>query len=95
MGRVIDCLSERSYQDAVDWQKIYPRWNVLHRVFEKRAGRGSLANLGVFVRHIVQDPAVLHQIRPDEFIVEPNFPEPDRIAFESHLRESPLLVARD
>jgi pimeloyl-ACP methyl ester carboxylesterase len=95
VGRIVDLLSERSYQSAIDWQRVYPRWSVLHRVFEKHAGRNALANLGVFVRSVVQNPTKLRLIQPDQFIDELNFIQPDRIAFESRLQESRLSVTRE
>jgi pimeloyl-ACP methyl ester carboxylesterase len=95
IGRIVDLLSERSYQTAIDWQRVYPRWNVLHRMFERKAGREALENLGVFVRRIIQDPSTLAGVKADDFIADANFLGDDRIAFESRLQESKLAVARE
>ena len=94
VGPIIDLLSERSYQTAVDWQKIYPVRAALHRVFENRADRDALVNIGIFLRALLRDPAKAGQIVADRFIDEPEFIEPDRIAFEREIGASPLKVAR-
>ena len=95
VGRIVELLSERSYQEAIDWQRIYPRWSVLHRTFEKAAGRDALENLGIFVKEIIQDPSRVKEIVPDTFYGFPQFLNEDRIAFESRLYESKLPVARE
>ena len=95
IGRVIDLLSEASYQAAINWQSIYPRWSVLHRVFEKRAGRDALGNLGVWVRKLISSPSTIKNVRAGEFYEDPDFTDPDRIAFETRLGESTLPVARE
>ena len=35
IARIFDLLSERSYQETINWQKVYPRWAVLHRVCDE------------------------------------------------------------
>lgn len=95
IGRVIDLISERSYQLDIDWGSVYPRTQVLHRVFEHRAGRDALANIGVVVRNIIRDPSKLSSFEADKFYEEPDFIDPDRLAFETHLDASPLKVTRE
>ena len=95
IGRVFDLLSERSYQDAVEWQRIYPRWAVRHRIFEKWAGRDALENMGIWIRDMIVNPAALAAVEADTFYDNPNFLKPDRIAFEKRLGEGTLPVARD
>jgi hypothetical protein len=51
-------------------------------------------NLGTFLRTLLRDPAKSFQLVPDQFIDDPSFIEPDRIAFESEIGASPLSVAR-
>jgi len=92
---VIDLLSERSYQTAINWQRVYSKARVLHRIFEHRVGRDALANLGVWFRKVIREPARLHELGSDQFYSEPGFPDEDRIAFESRLGESELNVARE
>ena len=91
---VIDLLSEKSYQACIDWQRIYPRWQVLHRIFEKNADRDALANLGIWFRKVIREPGLLGDIEPDQFYQDPDFRDNDRIAFETRLGESSLPVAR-
>jgi pimeloyl-ACP methyl ester carboxylesterase len=95
VGPIIDLLSESSYQSALDWERIYPRYPVLHRVFETKAGRDALVNIGIFLRTILRDPAKAIRLPPDRFIDEPEFIDADRIAFEYQIGQSPLAVARD
>jgi hypothetical protein len=94
VGPIIDLLSEKSYQSAIDWKRIQTRYPTLHRVFEKKADREALVNLGTFLRTLLRDPAKSFQLVPDQFIDDPSFIEPDRIAFESEIGASPLSVAR-
>jgi pimeloyl-ACP methyl ester carboxylesterase len=95
VGRIFDLLSERSYQRAIDWVRVYPRWKVLHRVFENNAGRDSLANNGVWVQKTITDPGRLTSFGPDTFFEDADFHGGDRIAFEERLGESRLSVARE
>jgi len=95
IGRIVDLLSERSYQIAIDWQRIYPRWAVLHRVFEVKAGRDAIEDIGIYMRSVVRDAFLLGQVVPDQFYTHPDFHGGDRIAFESRLHESPLTVVRE
>jgi pimeloyl-ACP methyl ester carboxylesterase len=95
IGRVFDLLSERSYQDAIEWQRVYPRWSVMHRIFEEKAGRDALANMGIWVRDMIVNPRDLGAITAGNFYSNANFSEADRIAFEERLGESKLPVTRD
>jgi hypothetical protein len=94
IGLVVDALSELSYQETINWSMIYPRWPVFHRVFQNRAGRDALENLGVWVQDVVRNPAVLDGLLPDQFYDNPNFITPDRIAFEERIGGTRLPVAR-
>jgi Peroxide stress protein YaaA len=93
VGPIIDLLSEASYQQAIDWTIVQKRYPVLHRVFEKRADRDTLVNIGAFLRVLLRDPAKAGQLTADQFTDVPEFIEPDRIAFERELGSSPLSVA--
>jgi hypothetical protein len=95
IGRVFDLLSEHSYQTAIEWQAIYPRWSVMHRVFEHRAGRNALANMGRWFQTVVADPALIQGLVPDQLFDVPQFVDNDRMAFERRLGESPLTVTRE
>ena len=95
LGTVVDLISERSYQLDIDWDQVYPRTRVLHRVFEQRAGRDALANIGILVRSIIRDPSRLSGLEADRFYDEPDFFNPDRVAFETSLDGSPLNVSRE
>ncbi len=95
LRHVIDLLSEKSYQAAIDWSRVYPRASVLHRIFQKRAGREALHNMGAWLRKIIRDPRQLDTLRPDIFYDDPDFRDADRIAFEARLGESRLEAARD
>jgi len=95
IGRIFDVLSEYSYQTAIDWQAIYPRWPVMHRVFERRAGRNALANMGRWLQTIIADPSSIRGLKADEFFEVREFLDPDQMAFETRLGESRLAVARE
>jgi hypothetical protein len=94
VGPIIDLLSEKSYQLAIDWKRVQGRYSSLHRVFEKKIDRDALVNLGTFLRTLLRDPTKSSQLLPDKFLDEPDFIEPDRIAFECEIGASPLSVAR-
>ncbi|WP_165456770.1 peroxide stress protein YaaA [Aquabacterium lacunae] len=94
VGRVVDALSELSYQETINWSLIRHRWPVFHRVFEKRAGRDALANLGVWVRDVLRDPNLLKSIEYDQFYENKSFLDEDRIAFERLIGETSLKVMR-
>jgi Peroxide stress protein YaaA len=94
VGPIIDLLSEKSYQEAIDWQRVYSQQSVLHRVFQKKSDREALVNMGIFLRTLLREPMKASRLVPDQFFDEPEFLEPDRIAFERKLGASPLAVAR-
>lgn len=94
VGRVVDALSELSYQETINWSLIRHRWPVFHRVFEKRAGRDALANLGIWVRDVLRDPSMLSRIEFDTFYENKSFFDDDRIAFERLIGETSLKVMR-
>lgn len=95
VGPIIDLLSESSYQTTIDWSLVRARYPVLHRVFEKRADRDALVNLGAFLRTLLRDPSRCSQLTPDQFFDDASFIEPDRIAFEREIGTSNLSVARN
>jgi hypothetical protein len=95
VGRIFDLLSESSYQDAIRWDRVYPKFPVLHRVFEKRAGRDALENMGVWLRKIIIDPIRLTSIVPDTFYADNDFSHGDKIAFEQQRGVIRLPVTRD
>jgi pimeloyl-ACP methyl ester carboxylesterase len=94
IGCVIDALSELSYQETINWSLIDRRWNVMHRVFEARAGRHALENLGVWLRDVIRSPTILDSLEADRFYENANFHGADRIAFENQIGRSTLPVAR-
>lgn len=94
IGRIVDCLSELSYQETINWSLLEHRWPVFHRVFEKSAGRDSLENLGIWIRDVLQQPKLLKEIQPDLFYENAGFTTPDRIAFEQVIGLTRLPVMR-
>jgi pimeloyl-ACP methyl ester carboxylesterase len=95
IGFVIDALSELSYQETINWSLIDRRWNVMHRVFEARAGRHALGNLGVWIRDVIRNPTILDSLEADRFYENGGFHVADRIAFERQIGRSTLPVARE
>jgi pimeloyl-ACP methyl ester carboxylesterase len=95
VGRVIDALSELSYQETINWSLVDRRWPVLHRIFESRAAREALENLGVWVRDVIKKPSLIREIEIDRFYDNANFVSRDRIAFEERIGSSKLAVARE
>jgi hypothetical protein len=94
IGNIIDCLSEASYQDSINWSLVRRHWSVYHRVFEKTSGRDALGNLGIWIRDIIRNPECLHSLELDEFYSNDGFEDGDRIAFERIIGESRLKVTR-
>jgi pimeloyl-ACP methyl ester carboxylesterase len=95
VGRVVDALSELSYQETINWSLIDRRWPVLHRVFESKSGRDALGNLGVWVRDVIRRPEIIGELNFEQFYDNPNFLPKDRIAFEERIGGSQLPVARE
>lgn len=95
IGLIVDALSELSYQETINWSLIDRRWNVLHRVFERHAGRNALGNLGYWIQDFVREPSLLRNLQPDTFYENPRFFPGDRIAFERQIGHSSLSVARE
>lgn len=95
VGPIIDLLSERSYQNAIDWTRVRHRCSVLHRVFENKSDRDALVNVGIFLRTLLRQPGRAATLVADAFIDEPDFIDADRIAFEREIGASPLEVARN
>ena len=56
VGPIVDLLSEKSYQLAIDWPRVYARYSVLHRVFQNKIDRDALVNIGIFLRTLLRDP---------------------------------------
>jgi Peroxide stress protein YaaA len=92
--RIYDFLSERSYQRAIHWERIYEFCPVFHRVFENSAGRNSLFHIGRLLQTIVGDPTRLHAWNHAEFIPIPGVAD-DRVAFELAINSCPLPVQRE
>jgi pimeloyl-ACP methyl ester carboxylesterase len=93
--RIIDLLSELSYQETIHWQMIYPRWPVFHRVFNRKAGRDALGNMGIWLRSVIVDHTLLENLSIDTFYDQALFLANDRIAFEGRIGDSTLEVARE
>jgi len=95
INKIIDLLSELSYQETIKWTMIYHRWPVFHRVFEKSAGRDSLENIGVWLKDVICKKEQNIPIEHDVFYENANFFKSDRIAFEKRIGDSSLIVARE
>lgn len=95
VGRVIDALSELSYQETINWSLVDRRWTVLHRIFESKAGRDALGNLGVWVRDVIRNPKIIKEFECGRFYDNVNFHPKDRMAFEERIGISSLPVARE
>ncbi|MBN2569393.1 MAG: hypothetical protein JXB42_08185 [Deltaproteobacteria bacterium] len=95
VSKVIDLLSELSYQETINWSMIYPRWSVYHRVFESTAGRYSLENIGIWLRDVIRNPALCKTLEHDVFYENKDFYNSDKVAFESRIGFSTLKVSRE
>lgn len=96
VGTVFDLLSELSYQETINWALIDKRWGVLHRVFERNAGRDALGNIGFWLRDsVLRAPQTLAEIAANTFYTNPHFIPEDRIAFEQRIGEGELRIARE
>jgi len=94
--KVIDVLSELSYQETITWGMVNHRWPVLHRVFKHNAGSECLANVGFWLRDAIRDPGQIRDIEADRFYDNGRFlPKGDQIAFERTIGACGLPVARE
>jgi len=85
IGRVIDLLSEASYQEVFDWGKVSERTSLIHRKFERLGDREALANMGIWLRSVVLNPQNLRSLELDSFFSIEGFLDDDRMKFEAYV----------
>jgi cytoplasmic iron level regulating protein YaaA (DUF328/UPF0246 family) len=97
--RVVDLLSEETYQEAVDWGHLYNKVNVtwFHRCFQLKAGPETLVNLGrFFSEEVLSGKEPTFCFSHNKFISRPYFDDPhERILFEEQLKGTSKQVARE
>ncbi|MCD6192679.1 MAG: peroxide stress protein YaaA [Candidatus Aminicenantes bacterium] len=98
---LFDFLSEESYQEVFDWQRVYnysPRdIKCYHRVFKKKAGPETLINSARFIKYeFMGDTNMRVNLRHNVFIKKDYFDEEgEAILFEPKLRITRKEVARE
>lgn len=96
-ARIIDLLSEESYQDAVEWGQIYKKSQCFHRAYKIKAGPETLNNSAFFFKNEIMDGGIMSMSLPhDKYISRPYFDDPEeRILFEAKLKCTPKEVVRE
>ena len=98
---LFDFLSEESYQEVFDWQRVYnysPRdIKCYHRVFKNKAGPETLINSARFIKYeFMGDTNMRVNLKHDVFIKKNYFDEEgEAILFEPQLRITRKEVVRE
>ncbi len=95
--KLVDLLSEESYQDAFDWGLIYKNATCFHRAYKLKAGPETLINSASFFKNEFFDgKEESHAFCHDTFIVRKFLDKPkDQILFEAQLKTTREEVARE
>jgi hypothetical protein len=92
--RIIDLLNEVAYRDVISWSKLPGSVEVLHSMFQKKSGRATLDDIGVFLAALIANPRTAFELQPDQFFPDLKFADGDQIAFESLIGAMGNRVAR-
>jgi len=82
IGRVFDLLTEELYRAVFDWETIGAHYTVLRQTFLRRSGREALDNAGIWLKKIVNSPALLLDVEPGEVFDDPEFLDQDQMRFD-------------
>jgi cytoplasmic iron level regulating protein YaaA (DUF328/UPF0246 family) len=96
-GRVVDLLSEETYQDAFEWGRIYQKATCYHRAYKLKAGPETLINSALFfLNEVLIDDRKDLSLYHDRLIAKEYFDDPqEKILFEPELKKTRKEVARE
>jgi hypothetical protein len=95
--RLVDLLSEESYQDAFDWGLISKHATCFNRAYKLKAGPETLINSARFFRsEFLCDKKAPPELFHDKFIHKEYFDDPEeRILFEAQPKTTKKEAARE
>ncbi len=96
-AKLLDLLSEESYQDAFDWGLISKHATCFNRVYKLKAGPETLINSARFFRsEFLHDKKEPPELFHDKYIYRKYLDKPeDRILFEAQPKTTRKQVARE
>jgi hypothetical protein len=90
--RIFDLLSEKEYQESIEWRHLYRLADVFHRVFPGRADIDAVPDTGLLVEAIVRgatlsaDVELRREYRIGDLLLKPTMGlQANTIAFERPL----------